>query len=149
MSLYSILGGKNTASNIVIKYAGLENKDVGRFRDAYFGIKDNKLIAAIYTRNGGGNRTCFREFFDDVDYSNSECECHGCIITNASELFDNYLYDEDDNYDCTYATMYFSILPEYIEEAEQLVKENPELLEHVSLEDRMNTFFQVLSNKNT
>jgi hypothetical protein len=147
MSLYGMLGGENSAAGIAIKCAGLEDKDVGRYRDAYFEIKENKLIVAVYTRNGGGNRTCNREYWSDEHDSDSECDCQGCIITNASELFDNFLYDEDDDYDCTYATMYFSILPEYIEEAEQLVKENPMLLDHVSLEDRMNMFFQAMNSQ--
>jgi hypothetical protein len=87
---------------------GLSAGDVGRFRDAY--IADGKI--AIYTRNGGGNRECWETHGDGDDPG---CSCPGCIIEEVLPQHPHYLYDEDDDFDSTYATIYFSFPTEYAE----------------------------------
>jgi hypothetical protein len=91
MSLYNLLFGKNKNSVIVLSLLGLKECDVERFRDCDM----NKEGIHIYTRTGGGNRS---------GYPNK-------MLTNHK----NYKYDEDDNFDCTYATYYFDY-PEEIKE---------------------------------
>lgn len=63
----------------------------GRSRDIY--LKDEKII--LYTRNGGGNRKCYWYIFDIL------------------EKHPNYLCDYDDDFDCTYAYIEFSIPEDY------------------------------------
>jgi hypothetical protein len=58
-------------------------------------------VVAIYTRQGGGNRECWCD-----DYDNHE---DYCLSANNEELTNhpNYLSDSDDDFDSTYATFYF------------------------------------------
>lgn len=54
-----------------------------------------------------------------------ECGCYGCVITYRLPKHPLYLSDEDDDYDCTYATIYFRI-PETADR-EALSKTEPEI----------------------
>ena len=106
MSLYNLIHGTNPIAPILLHALG--NPDVPRFRDIY--VDDDKI--ALYTRTGGGNR----------DYYECEERCRA----NYPEYFEGdeppdgpwnadlraltgYLYDEDDDFDSTYATFYFEI----------------------------------------
>jgi len=89
MGLYNLLFGQNPRAHVYLACLGLNPGDVGRFRDCY--LKDGTI--AVYTRNGGGNREDYMP-----DFSN-----------HAN------LRDEDDDFDCTYATIYFSYPTEYVE----------------------------------
>jgi hypothetical protein len=91
MSLYNLIFGKNPISSILLAIIGLKECDVERFRDCFLG--DNEI--QVYTRTGGGNRS---------DYKNL------ALIKNKY-----YKSDEDDDFDCTYATYYFNI-PEEIKD---------------------------------
>lgn len=106
MSLYNMLFGVNAGAPLLLATLGLNVGDVPRFRDCY--IEGDKIV--IYTRTGGGNR----------DYYDSEQSCRDCYpeyFEGAdtpsgpwnSDLQENeyYLYDEDDDFDCTYASFYF------------------------------------------
>jgi hypothetical protein len=99
-------------------------------------MRDDEIVVAVYTRNGGGNRDLCYEYYEchgcaslHGNISEYENTCCGYIITHASKLFPNFIGDEDDDFDCTYATMYFSILPEYVDDVDKLVESDPELLE--------------------
>jgi hypothetical protein len=106
MSLYNMLFGVNSAATVLLATLGLTLNDVPRFRDCYI---DGEHIV-IHTRTGGGNR----------DYYGSEEDCRA----NYPEYFDGkedpagpwnstltenayYLYDEDDDFDSTYANFHF------------------------------------------
>lgn len=60
-----------------------------------------EYIVAVSTRQGGGNRECWCD-----DYDNHE---EYCLSKNNDELTShpNYLSDEDDDFDSTYATFYY------------------------------------------
>lgn len=91
MSMYNLLFGKNPNSSVILALIGLKENDIERFRDCSIsegGIK-------IHTRTGGGNRS---------DYPNEK------LTSNP-----NYLHDEDDDFDSTYADFYFSF-PENLKE---------------------------------
>jgi hypothetical protein len=88
VSLYNMMFGVNKMYPILLKVLNLTLEDIGRFRDAF--ITENDEIA-IYTRLGGGNREYYQE-----------------TIANLRS-HPNYKYDKDDDFDCTYATFYFSI----------------------------------------
>jgi hypothetical protein len=85
--MYNLLFGKNPETADILKVIGLAESDVERFRDCGVDQAHNQIW--VYTRTGGGNRE---------DYPNE-------ALTSSP----HYLYDEDDDFDCTYATYYFSI----------------------------------------
>lgn len=93
MSFYNMLFGQNVNSDIILALIGLKKTDIERFRDCSLD-NENKEIT-ILTRTGGGNRD---------SYPNE------LLVTN-----ENYKYDEDDEYDRTYATYHFSY-PKDLEE---------------------------------
>jgi len=102
-------------ATIILGMLKLTSKDVGRFRDAY--ISEGKI--AVYTRNGGGNRDHWD--FDYYDSAEGEsCPCPGCVITYHLPMHPNYLSDKDDDFDSTYATIYFSIPEQFKELASRL-----------------------------
>lgn len=95
MSLYNIMFGENPASEAILATLGLSPTDCGRFRDCFIA----KGEIAVYTRNGGNNREdCMPDFSQHP----------------------NYLRDEDDDFDSTYATIYFSFPDTYAEELKRL-----------------------------
>lgn len=115
MSMYNMMFGTNSRSGVLLACLGISENDVPRFRDCF--LDGDKIV--IHTRTGGGNR----------DYYESEEECR----SNYPDYFDGeddpsgpwnddlrsmptYLYDEDDDYDCTYANFYFSIPKEFEED---------------------------------
>ncbi len=55
--------------------------------------------------------TLHRCLFPDSE----KCGCYGCIITYRLPKHPNYLRDEDDEFDNTYATIYFSFPEEFAE----------------------------------
>lgn len=60
------------------------------------------FVVSVSTRQGGGNRECWCD-----DYENHDS---GCLEKNNEELVahPNYLSDEDDDFDSTYANFYYS-----------------------------------------
>lgn len=106
MSLYNALFGRNPASRFLLAMLGLAEGDVGRFRDCYLCRKDddpkNDLQIAIYTRNGGGNRSDYEE------------------VTAKLQAHPAYLDDADDDFDCTYATYRFKVPEKFKATADEL-----------------------------
>lgn len=107
MSLYNALFGVNPFAGILLSFLGTAPDSIPRFRDCYV---DEKGRIVIHTRTGGGNR----------DYYESEDSCRD----HYPEYFESdeppsgpwnadlralpgFLYDEDDDFDCTYADFYF------------------------------------------
>jgi len=101
MSLYNLLFGMNPLSDLFLGMVGLTRADTGRFRDAYVEKVGDETkspydssnycgwVLCVYTRNGGGNR--------EAGYG------------AQMEVNPYYLSDEDDDFDCTYATYRFQI----------------------------------------
>lgn len=101
MSLYNTINGVNPATFYIFPMLEIGHPDnVERFRDCF--LEDDKIV--IYTRTGGWNRE---------DYPNE-------ILTNHQ----NYLYDEDDEFDCTYANYYFSIPEKWKKDLEVILNGN-------------------------
>jgi len=95
MSLYNTLFGVNELAPVLLKCLNLDAYDVPRFRDCFF-AKDNTIC--IHTRTGGGNR-------EEYESENEWLASH-----------EYYIYDEDDEYDCTYANFYFHYPKEFEED---------------------------------
>lgn len=83
--LYNGLFGPNEQTGFLLGIVGLNNYDLGRFRAIY--VTNEHVV--VHTRNGGGNR-------DDYQY-----------VFDLLEKHPLYAYDEDDDFDCTYANIYF------------------------------------------
>lgn len=97
MSLYNLLHGTNKSAALLLKVLELDQSggkwNTGRFRDIYLNEDGTKII--LLTRNGGGNRE---------DY-----------FPNNIVKHPNYITDYDDDFDCTYAYIEFSV-PEKFKE---------------------------------
>lgn len=92
MSLYNMINGVNPATFIILPMLGEKHPDsYPRFRDCF--ITDDDKIA-VYTRVGGNNR--------NSGYGEEELYKHP-----------NFMSTEDDEYDNTYATYYFSVPTEW------------------------------------
>lgn len=114
MSLYNLLHGHNPFASLLLEMIGQTPESVGRFRDCYLDRKDGKLTIVVYTRNGGGNRECWRETEE------KNCNCAGCIITEKLPCDEGYVEDWDDDFDNTYASIRFTIPETFIELCEQI-----------------------------
>ena len=108
MSMYGIAFGRNLIAPYILEALELPQSAVGRFRDAF--VADGEF--AVYTRNGGGNR---EHYSYEGQEEGEDCFCTGCIITYHLPKHPNYLRDKDDDFDSTYATVYFSIPEKYKE----------------------------------
>jgi hypothetical protein len=108
MGLYNAVFGYDDRAGLVLAALGLTPSDVGRFRDA--GVAEGKCY--VYTRNGGGNREHYS--YDDPPVEEGPgCDCTGCVMTYSIPSLPYYVCDEDDEYDNTYATVWFDFPPEY------------------------------------
>lgn len=84
--MYNMLFGENASQkDFLFSILNLTPGDTGRYRDIYV---INEYIV-IHTRNGGGNRDDYEEVFESL---------------SQHPLYE---YDEDDDFDCTYADIYF------------------------------------------
>ena len=111
MSMYRAIFGESTERDRLLKLLNLTQNDFYRYRDCYL-TEDGKI--AVYTRGGGDNREClcFDSFFTpEKDQPKDGEHRSGCVveIQEKNRTHSWYDYDEDDDYDCTYATFYFKI----------------------------------------
>ena len=116
MSLYNIVNGSNVNTEQLLNLLNLSKNDFGRYRDIY--TKNEYII--VHTRCGGGNREDYEYMFDEI----SEHPW--------------YSHDEDCDFDCTYADIFFKI-PD--SETQTLIK----LIDSGSSPtEKWNTFFEKL-----
>lgn len=87
MSLYNLLHGVNPDTETLLNVLGYTTGDFGRFRNVY--VQDGFII--VHTRCGGGNREDYSEVF-------SMAEDHPW-----------YSHDQDDDFDSTYADIFFKL----------------------------------------
>lgn len=100
MSMYNLLHGVNPMTPMILGFLGITTDDVPRFRDAW--IEDGKI--AIHTRTGGGNR----DWYDNAESYKAETGEDGSGPWNDDlRAIEGFIRDEDDDFDCTYATFYF------------------------------------------
>ena len=113
MSLYNLLFGENPFSGALLNLLGVTRDGVPRYRDCYLNEKGRIVI---HTRTGGGNRDfyeheerCRNEY---PEYFNGKDDPSGPWNADLRKL-PGFLYDEDDDYDCTYADFYYEPAPEH------------------------------------
>lgn len=122
--LYNVLFGMNPDSDKLLRVIGLPPEDVYRFRDAYLTEAGE---VAIHTRGGGGNRECYcYDYAKDeqrTEVIDGEHHHPGCVVVSHDRMRTNpnYLRNEDDDFDYTYATFYFKVPVE----AKALLEELP------------------------
>jgi hypothetical protein len=101
VSLYNALFGTNKFSHVLLRMIDVSPLDVPRFRDCYLNEAGDEIV--IFTRTGGGNR--------------QEYEAQN----EALRRLPNYIADEDDTLDVTYAKFRYSV-PEQYKAATQAIK---------------------------
>lgn len=112
MSLYNMLFGVNAAAPVLMAMLGIDANDVPRFRDCYL-TEDKKI--AIHTRTGGGNRDMYehpdrsRENYPEYYEAGKESEWPSGPWNSDLRKLPGFQYDEDDDFDSTYATFYFDV----------------------------------------
>lgn len=104
MSLYNMLFGRNSQTDLLLAVIGFKPNDVERLRDVF--AEDEGATIAVYTRTGGGNRE---------DYPQA--------ALYASPHFRTTF---DDDFDTTYATFVFNTPPEFVDDVRNL----SDVLEH-------------------
>lgn len=118
MSLYNMLFGENEYTPVLLGVLGLDKESFGRFRDIYLNKDGSKII--VLTRCGGGNRECYENMFEEMS------------------KHENYIKDYDDDFDCTYAYIEFSIPEKFKDMCKSLATgENPKTV-HEKFETHMN-----------
>lgn len=103
MSLYNMLFGMNPDTDKLMTLLGKSPADFGRFRNCY--LEDGYIV--VHTRCGGGNREGYEDMFDEISQ-------HPW-----------YSHDQDQDFDCTYADIFFKI-PEGIDLSALNQGANPE-----------------------
>lgn len=103
MSFYNMINGVNPAAFLILPMLGEKHPDdYPRFRDCF--VKDNNEIC-VYTRVGGENRNC--GFGEEELYNHP-----------------NFLRTEDDDFDSTFGSYYFSVPEEWKEDYEKIIAGN-------------------------
>lgn len=120
MSLYNMIHGVNAMAPLLMGMLGLKSSaDVPRFRDCYW----NGKHIVLYTRTGGGNRDCYEHPERHRHNCGSDCKCKGPYNSDLRSLA-GFEYDEDDDFDCTYASFYFTPQPPFAEALKLLAAED-------------------------
>ena len=107
MSLYNLVQGMSPLAGPLLGALGLSAGDVGRFRDVFLNVEEGEPVLGVFTRNGGGNRSDYQEVF-------ARLRKHPL-----------YLRDADEEYDNTYAMIWFKVPGELREELLAFVKQHP------------------------
>jgi hypothetical protein len=120
MNMYNMVFGENMAkSELLFSLLNKTAGDFGRYRDIY--VTEDHIV--VHTRNGGGNREDYEDVFEEM----------------AEHPL--YAYDEDDDFDRTYANIYFNHPEEYSE----LLKEMA--LETVTPSEKWQLLFNSMKEK--
>lgn len=91
----------------------VNKEDVEKYPEAY------NIISGSQRLVGTGKRIT-KDYYFCENPNSSDCACPGCTINHRLPKHPNYLYDENDDFDSTYATIYFSFPDEYAEDIKKL-----------------------------
>lgn len=108
MSLYNMICGMN--ANLAVLASPFLPRAADRFprfRDVFTAANDAPCEGDlfVYTRMGGGNRTCWN---DDDEKSNEPCDCYGCDADRL-EQHPDCVARYDDDFDSTFCTFVFVV----------------------------------------
>lgn len=103
MNMYNMICGEDSNADRLMEILQLDTVyPIGRYRDIYLNKNGTKII--LVTRNCGGNREHY-----DSDPEGSDHDCPGCIMNYHIDKHPNYIRDYDDDFDCTYAYVKYSV----------------------------------------
>ena len=68
----------------------------------------------------GTGKKIMRDYYICENPNSVDCACPGCVIEYRLPKHPHYIRDRDDEFDCTYATIYFKFPDEYAEELGKL-----------------------------
>lgn len=110
MSFYNLVHGVNPHAAILLGMLGLTSTtQVPRFRDCYW----NGEYICLYTRTGGGNRAYYEaEASRRAHADEADPDLSGPYNADLRQL-PGFAWDEDDDFDPTYATFYFRPPPAF------------------------------------
>lgn len=96
MSMYNIMNkGSNENAHEILNMIGLTENDIPRYRDV--SLWNNNTEIRVIARVGGGNRQDYQEEINNLKQN------------------EFYIKDIDDDFDSTYAYIFFEVPTEYIE----------------------------------
>lgn len=124
MSLYNMLHGVSPLAPLLLGSLGIDFHTVDRIRDVYLKKYRDEVVIEVFARTGGGNRE---------HYPNA-------ILTSHP----NYIADEDDGFDNTYAHYYFRVPDELKKEAEAQGIKLEDHVETATLEDKTNAAVEAI-----
>lgn len=109
--MYNMIFGRHALADILMgMLAAAESGTsftIGRHRDAWLELDEKgEPRITVYTRNGGPNR---EHITRSGNPAGPEHTCLGCIMTHVIPLHPNYLGDKDDEFDATYARIFYSV----------------------------------------
>lgn len=123
-----MLHGVNPLAGVLLHSLNIDHKKVDRIRDVSLKKKDTEIRICVFCRTGGGNR---------ADYPNT-------VLISHPE----YISDEDDKYDSTYAHYYFKV-PESLKKQIQDEGLNIEdLLDSKSLKEKTDEVIKAIETSN-
>jgi hypothetical protein len=97
-----MLFGVNAFSSTLLQMLGTTPNKIPRYRDCFLSKDGTEII--IYTRTGGGNREAYE------------------VENESLRLIPGFKRDEDDDFDCTYASFFFEV-PEHFKAQVTLIKD--------------------------
>lgn len=113
MSLYNLIHGHNPMAPLLLAVLGLKSGDVPRYRDCWWDGEHQRI--AIHTRTGGGNRPFYdseercRDNYPEYFPEDKPADHPSGPWNRDLRALPTFVYDEDDDYDSTYATFYFTV----------------------------------------
>jgi hypothetical protein len=140
MSLYNMMFGENPAADIFLGLLGCTRDDFYRYRDCYLVEDEGENQIGVHTRGGGNNRECYcEEYGSESERTEVDADGHlhmpSCVVLAQEEVakHPNFLHSQDDDFDNTYETTYFSISDSGLKVLDtlrdmQTVKRNPKEL---------------------
>lgn len=118
MSLYNMLFGINEMAPALLAALSITHDQVPRFRDCYLDGEKKRIV--IHTRTGGGNRDYYESLESCRDHYPEYFRGEGDDPTGPWNCdlrkHPQFIYDEDDDFDSTYADFYFSFPPDYADD---------------------------------
>jgi len=99
--MYDIINnGSNENAHKLLNLIGLTKEDFPRYRDT--SLWNNNTEIRVLTRAGGGNREEYQANIDELKKN------------------EYYLQDEDDDFDSTYAYIFFKVPEQYLESVKDI-----------------------------
>lgn len=122
-----MLFGEHANAEQLLVLLGITQNDVPRYRSCYW----NGTHIVVHTRTGGGNRRYY-ESLESCKSNYPECFNGEDVSQHPTgpwnkdlRALPGYVYDQDDDFDCTYADFFYNPPTEALEFLKTLPAETP------------------------